>query len=65
MTLPTSEIMKKYFFTALIFLATTAAFAQKKELKKSSDPAPNKRHCRRRHQYTSATASCQAQTGLE
>ena len=29
-TSPSSEIMKKYFITALVFLATTTAFAQKK-----------------------------------
>jgi len=42
MTLPTSEIMKKYFFTALVFLATTAAFAQKKNSKKAKNPPPPK-----------------------
>jgi hypothetical protein len=41
MTLPTSEIMKKYFITALVFLATTAAFAQKRS-KGSKNPPPSK-----------------------
>ncbi len=32
--------MKKYFITALVFLATTAAFAQKKHSKTPKDPLP-------------------------
>jgi hypothetical protein len=32
--------MKKYFITALVFLATTAAFAQKKHSKHSKNPPP-------------------------
>jgi Outer membrane protein beta-barrel domain len=36
---PTSEIMKKFFITALVFLATTAAFAQRHS-KSSQNPTP-------------------------
>jgi hypothetical protein len=42
MTLPTSEIMRKYLITALVFLATTAAFAQKRHSKSPKTPAPPK-----------------------
>ena len=42
-TSPTSEIMKKYFVTALVlFLTTTAVFAQKKNAKNSKNPPPAK-----------------------
>lgn len=34
--------MKKYFFTAIVFLATTAAFAQKKHTKDPQNPPPAK-----------------------
>jgi hypothetical protein len=34
--------MKKYFFTAIVFLATTAAFAQKKHSKYPQNPPPAK-----------------------
>lgn len=33
--------MKKYFITVLVFLATTAAFAQKKHSKSAKNPAPS------------------------
>jgi Outer membrane protein beta-barrel domain len=36
---PTSEIMKKFFITALVFLATTAAFAQRHS-KSAQNPTP-------------------------
>jgi len=34
--------MKKYFITALVFLATTAAFAQKRHSKQPKNPPPSK-----------------------